>query len=295
LKRTNGAVVSPSGMGAHSWMPMSYSPQTGLVYVPAMNNPEIMAAAGTGAMNDMHDPPEDKLPFKGTLLAWDPIKEQARWEHDVGPPFEAGILSTAGNLVFQGTTAGHFDAYRADTGEKLWSFPTGSSILAAASTVEIDGTQLILVAAGSGSMVGIDSTNYAIGPTRLLAFSLNGTAQLPASNKGREPFPKPPAPEADAALANQGQNIFYGSGCVYCHGLGLDIGPGSVPDLRRINAATYALFSQIVRGGLYKDVGMPVFADTIREDELPALKAYIINEAWKHYRAQSGSGIRLIE
>ena len=74
-----------------------------------------------------------------------------------------------------------------------------------------------------------------------------------------------------------------------CHGLALDVGAGSVPDLRRIYAATYALFSQIVRGGLYKEAGMPVFADAVREDDLPALKAYIINEAWKNYRAQSVS------
>jgi PQQ-dependent dehydrogenase (methanol/ethanol family) len=292
LKGAAGAVVSPSGEGAHSWMPMSYSPLTGLVYIPAMNNPEISAAAGTGAINDGHDPRQDKLPFKGTLLAWDPIKEQTRWERDIGPPFEAGILSTAGNLVFQGTTAGYFNAYRADTGEKVWSFPTGSSILGAASTVEIDGTQLILVAAGSGSIVGLDTTHYAPGPTRLLAFSLNGTAHLPASNKGRGPFPKPPAPEAGAALANEGRNIYFDSGCVYCHGLALDVGPGSVPDLRRINSATFAIFSRIVRGGLYKEAGMPLFADTIREDQLPALKAYIINEAWKNYRAQSDSAVR---
>ena len=75
-----------------------------------------------------------------------------------------------------------------------------------------------------------------------------------------------------------------------CHGVALDVGAGSVPDLRRINAATYSLFSQIVRGGLYKSAGMPVFADVLREDELPALKAYIINEAWKSYRAQSAAG-----
>jgi hypothetical protein len=68
-------------------------------------------------------------------------------------------------------------------------------------------------------------------------------------------------------------NIFNGRGCTYGHGVELDVGAGSVPDLRRINAATYALFSQIVRGGLFKDAGMPVFADAIREDELPALKA----------------------
>jgi len=296
LKGPQGAVVSPSDNGARNWMPMSYSPQTGLVYIPAMNSPVFMASAadGNSAVDDPYYPLEHKLPFKGTLLAWDPIKQQARWERDVGPPVEGGILSTAGNLVFQGTTAGHFNAYQADTGEKLWSFPTGSGVLAAASTVEIDGNQLILVAAGSGttSWLGLTASKLvgaATGPTRLLAFSLNGTAQLPSSTTRLEPFPKPPAPEADAALAKQGEDIFNGRGCVMCHGLAMDVGAGSVPDLRRINEVTYALFSQIVRGGLYKDAGMPVFADAIREDELPALKAYIIREAWKNYRATSAA------
>ena len=298
LKGTNGAVVSPSDNGARNWMPMSYSPQTGLMYIPAMNSPGFMASAvgGNPAADDAYYPLEHKLPFKGTLLAWDPVRQQTRWQRDVGPPVEAGILSTAGNLVFQGTSAGYFNAHRADTGDKLWSFPAGSGILAAASTVEIDGSQLILVAAGSGttSWLGLTSSKLsgkAAGPTRLLAFSLNGTAHLPASNRRPEPFPKPPAPEADAAAAKQGENIFNGRGCTYCHGVEMDVGAGSVPDLRRINAATYALFSQIVRGGLYKDAGMPVFADALSEDEVPALKAYIINEAWKNYRAQSAARI----
>jgi PQQ-dependent dehydrogenase (methanol/ethanol family) len=297
LKGTAGVLVSPSGEGAHSWMPMSYSPLTGLVYIPAMTYPAFMAAAGEGkaAVEDAYYALEHKLTAKGTLLAWDPIKQQARWERDIGPPVEGGILSTAGNLVFQGTSSGYFNAYRADTGDKLWSFPTGSAILAAASTVEIDGTQLILVAAGSGTTSGFGAAmanmmGKAAGPSRLLAFSLDGTAHLPPSNNSRQPFPKPPAPEADAALAEQGRNVFDEGRCGMCHGLALDVGAGSVPDLRRINAATYSLFSQIVRGGLYKSAGMPVFADVLREDELPALKAYIINEAWKSYRAQPAAG-----
>jgi quinohemoprotein ethanol dehydrogenase len=294
LKGTAGAVVSPSGEGAHSWMPMSYSPQTGLVYIPVLNYPEFMAAAGEGkaAVGDAYYALGHKLTSKGTLLAWDPVKQQARWERDIGPPVEGGILSTAGNLVFQGTTTGYFNAYRADTGDKLWSFPAASGILAAASTVEIEGTQMILIAAGSGTTSGFGAAmanlmGQAAGPTRLLAFSLNGTAHLPPSTHTRQPFTKPPAPEADAALAAQGRNVFDEGGCGMCHGSDLDVGAGSVPDLRRINAGTYALFSQIVRGGLYKNAGMPVFADVIREDELPALKAYIINEAWKSYRARS--------
>jgi quinohemoprotein ethanol dehydrogenase len=296
LMGAQGAVVSPSDNGARNWMPMSYSPQSGLAYIPAMNSPGFMAraAGGNPAADDPYYPLKHKLPFKGTLLAWDPVKQQTRWQRDVGPPVEGGILSTAGNLVFQGTTAGYFNAYRADTGEKLWSFPTGSGILAAASTVEIDGSQLILIAAGSGttSWIGLTSSTLsgkAAGPARLLAFSLNGTAHLPPANNSLQPFSKPPAPQADAVLAKQGENIFNDRGCSYCHGVELDVGAGSVPDLHRINAASYALFSQIVRGGLYKDAGMPVFADALSEEELPALKAYIINEAWKKYRAQSAA------
>jgi mono/diheme cytochrome c family protein len=65
-------------------------------------------------------------------------------------------------------------------------------------------------------------------------------------------------------------------------------GIGSVPDLRRINSARLSLFSEIVRGGLLKANGMPIFADTVREEDLPALKAYIMSEAWRAYSAQKG-------
>jgi PQQ-dependent dehydrogenase (methanol/ethanol family) len=296
LKGTQGAVVSPSDTGAHSWMPMSYSPQTGLVYIPTMESPAFSASAegGKPARYDGYYALKHNLTSKGTLLAWDPIKQHARWQRDIGPPVEGGILSTAGNLVFQGTTTGYFNAYRADTGKRLWSFPTESAVLAAASTVEIDGTQMILVAAGSGTTSGFGAAvrnemGRAAGPSRLLAFSLMGTAHLPPSSRHSEPFPKPPAPQPEPALARQGQNIFNQTGCGMCHGFELDVGEGSVPDLRRINAITYGRFSQIVRGGLYEAAGMPVFADAVREDQLPALQAYIINEAWKSYRGQSAT------
>jgi quinohemoprotein ethanol dehydrogenase len=152
--------------------------------------------------------------------------------------------------VFQGTTDGYFHAYRADTGEKLWSFFTGSSILGAPSVVEIDGQQLILVAAGSGSTSAVGfATQFAGkagGPARLLAFALNGKAHLPASRTSDEVFPKPPAPEPDLFLAKQGKVIWDNNGCELCHGFQVIGGLGSVPDLRRMNSVRYELFSQIV-------------------------------------------------
>ncbi len=99
-----------------------------------------------------------------------------------------------------------------------------------------------------------------------------------------ETFPQPPAPLADASLIAKGKTVWDENGCELCHGVGAIGGLGSVGDLRRTNAATYGLFAQIVRGGLYKDAGMPVFADTITDEDLPALEAYLISVAWQAYR-----------
>ena len=222
-------------------------------------------------------------------MAWDPVNQQARWTREIGPPYEGGTLATAGNLVFQGTTTGYFNAYRADTGKTLWSFFASSGILGAPSTVQIDGQQVVLVAAGSGSTA---ATNFAkkfsgdiAGPARLLAFSLTGTAELPKYTRTLESFPEPPVAPAELALVAQGKGIWDANGCELCHGFQVIGGLGSVTDLRQLNSARLELFSQFVRGGLLKDAGMPVFADSIREDELPALKAYIMSQAWKEYRA----------
>ncbi|MGE3599232.1 MAG: PQQ-dependent dehydrogenase, methanol/ethanol family [Dehalococcoidia bacterium] len=293
------SVVSPSPMGARNWMPMSYSPKTGFVYIPTTDYPaelEVDRANLIGGLNiDFFYGLTHGLPFKGSMVAWDPVKQVARWRLDVGRPYQGGALSTAGNLVFQGTSSGRFNAYRADTGERLWSFETGSGILGGASTVEIGGEQMVLVAAGSGSTSSVvfapGFSDRTEGPPRLLAFSLRGKAQLPPVPKPDAlPLPEPPLPDPNAALARQGRTIWDLNGCELCHGVRAAGGLGSIPDVRRLTAAKYELFAQIVRGGLFKTNGMPVFADAIREDQLPALKAYILEQAWRGYREQQHEG-----
>jgi mono/diheme cytochrome c family protein len=120
----------------------------------------------------------------------------------------------------------------------------------------------------------------------LLAFSLGGTATLPRTTQSARPYEKPAAPQPKAALARAGKAVWDANGCEICHGVGVVGGIGSVPDLRRINSARLSLFSEIVRGGLLKANGMPIFADSIAESDLPALKAYIVNESWRAYRNQ---------
>lgn len=293
-KGKQGAIVEPSVLGAHSWMPMSYSPLTGLVYIPVGDFPSWL---GINPDNQVAHADADQYwglkhgRWKGQLVAWDPVRQQKRWVVDTGHPYEGGTLATAGNLVFQGHTDGRFVAYDATSGQEVWSYDTGSAILGAPSTVEVDGEQLVLVPVGSGTTSALGfaplmAGSATSGPPRTLAFSLGGSAQIPRVTRMVEPFAKPSMPMPDAALVKAGKEVWEGNGCEICHGIQAIGGIGSVPDLRRISPARLALFSEIVRGGLLKANGMPIFADTIREEDLPALKAFLISEAWRAYRGQ---------
>ena len=95
-----------------------------------------------------------KNPAFGRLLAWDPVKQKEAWRVEHVAPWNGGTLTTAGNLVFQGTADGRFVAYNATTGEKLWESPTGTGVVAAASTYMLDGKQYVSIAVGWGGVFG---------------------------------------------------------------------------------------------------------------------------------------------
>ena len=290
LHKDGTAVVTPSAWGAHNWMSMSYNPGTGLVYIPAMETSQFWSMKD-GETDELYALTH-QLPFKGVLVAYDPVRQKVRWQQDVGAPYEGGTLTTGGNLVFQGTTQGDFVAYRADTGDKVWSKSVGSGILGAPSTVQIDGEQLILVPAGSGTTSALGNIRRygggTSGPARLLAFKLDGVVQLPTlPAEAANVFPQPPRPRPKADLAAKGRVAFYSNTCDLCHGEEAVGGPGSVPDLRKASAETHDLFAAIVLGGLRKDKGMPVFQGAISPEELNALQAYILQQAWRAYDAQS--------
>ena len=124
--------------GGHNWWPMSYSPLTGLVYLPLH---DVKA----------HRVAPNEFPEEGKLLAWDPVSESARWVVEQPIATNSGVLSTAGNLVFQGEGTGEFAAYAADSGKKVWSIRTGSAIHSVPVTFAVKGEQYILVPVGWGS------------------------------------------------------------------------------------------------------------------------------------------------
>ena len=146
--------VFPGANGAHNWHASSYYPRHGLLYLPMIELPGYFTA-NDGMMGASFEPlgyrPDDDIPpSMGHLLAWDPVGRVARWRVDHALPFNGGVLSTSGNLVFQGSGEGNFNAYDAESGVKLWSIDTDSAIQSNPVSYLASGEQYIAVTTGLG-------------------------------------------------------------------------------------------------------------------------------------------------
>lgn len=294
------AMVNPGPVGIHNWHAMSFSDKTRLMYIPITDVTvlyamwETTAALGGDTFTDyyagMSDP---KIQHRmGRLIAWDPEAKKERWGVDLEVGTNGGVLSTAGNLVFQGNGSGQVVAYRANNGEKLWSYYTGSAIQAAPSTVEIDGQQMVLVAVGDGGGIGLSVPRYTStpkvrGPSRLLAFQIGGKDTM-STESPPIVFPKPPLPRRAAEQVEKGRQLYTANACDYCHGPGAERWTMSVPDLRRASSATHAEFLGVVIGGSRSPKGMPRF-DTMSVEDGEAIRAFILDRAWAAYDAQNAA------
>lgn len=287
------SLVYPNIYGGHSWQPMSYSPGTGLVYIPALDFPtrfiiDPQAMMG-GVMIDLYgyDPHDPARPQDiGKLIAWDPVTQTQRWAVDYPYPFNGGVLSTAGGLVFQGTTTGELRAYDADVGGEKWSVKLGSAIQAAPVTYLYEGEQHVLVAAGWGGAPRTQIPEYAAafdarGPSRLFAFKLNGEGQLPLL-KDTIVLPEPPVPAtASSEILEKGKRLFEVMSCSLCHGQNaMGNRGGSIPDLRYMNSAAYEKWFDTVLKGERSMLGMIAFEQYMDEEDAEAIRAYVISQAW---------------
>jgi mono/diheme cytochrome c family protein len=191
-------------------------------------------------------------------------------------------MTTAGNLLFQGNADGRFVAYAADSGEQIWSVQTGSAINASAATYSMDGTQYVLIPVGAGGGLQykypqMHSTERSMGPTRLMAFTLDGGAKMPEAVTSYPPLPEQPSLEAGAESIASGKTL-YKNNCRFCHGNeAIARFAGSVPDLRYSNADTHATWQAIVIGGSRNSTGMP--AMDIEVDEAEAIRNYVLSLA----------------
>jgi quinohemoprotein ethanol dehydrogenase len=270
----------PNFWGAHSWNPMAFHPGLGLSYIPVIDLPTAIDNEGNSEEVVMLTEVDGKPHVPGKLVAFDPATQSIRWSVNHALPYNGGLMTTGGNLVFQGDAEGRFVAYAADSGEELWAVQTGSAINAAPASYAVDDTQYVLIPIGvSGGLQyrypEMHAAAQVKGPVRLMAFSLSGDADMPDPGSGYPPLPDQPALEATAEEIETGKEL-YATDCTGCHGSnGVARFGGSVPDLRYANAETHATWHGIVIGGARASNGMPGVEIDIEESE--AILNYILS------------------
>jgi len=302
-------VVTPSYLGGHNWHPMSYSPDTGLVYIPVLDfaanygQPDDFqyrpgaANVGTdgiiGSLPDSQAERDALRPLmKGRLLAWDPRTQQEAWRVEHSGPWNGGTLVTAGNLVFQGTADGKFVAFTADKGQKVWEFPTQTGVVAPAMTYEIDGQQYVSINVGWGGAYALVFGEYVQAESlpnvsRVLTFKLGADGQLPAVNWRPSVVFNPPERRADAEAEREGFAL-YQELCMGCHGLNAVSGL-IIPDLRG-SAWLHDPdgWNSVVREGLFAKSGMANLSAFLDRQQSEAIRAYIIQQAWRGKELRDG-------
>jgi PQQ-dependent dehydrogenase (methanol/ethanol family) len=293
-------LIWPAPVGAHNWQPMSFSPKTGLMYIPVQNLPGFYSALGkadygvgrwnTGVdLSGSRDPASwvtaeastDALVY-GELVAWDPAKQQRAWAVTHKYASNGGILSTAGDLVFQGTREGLFAAYDSRNGKALWQYQSSSAVLAGPISYKLDGEQYIAVAQGRGGALAMANgrrlKREAVNHNRLLVFKLgdfNRTRKMPNTelstilSLGHEVIASDQEIEQGAVL--------YGQNCSVCHGISAK-GNGVIPDLRYMNEQTHSEFVAIAFGGVLAHKGMVGFHKTLSVDDIGHIHDYLDSE-----------------
>ncbi|MFT4712370.1 MAG: PQQ-dependent dehydrogenase (methanol/ethanol family) [Candidatus Azotimanducaceae bacterium] len=296
------ALVMPGPAGGHNWHPMSYSPDTGLVYIPTIEmvypfipDTEYEYLPGhwnTGedreALGRMADSAFTAFKFcsPNQLTAWDPVRQEKVWQNRFETVTNGGVLSTAGGLVFHGNGTGDFSAYADDTGDLLWKMRAPTAVMAAPVTYKVDGDQYILVMAGAGGIFGMnfDSLDYENDGT-MLAFKLNGSASMPARIMKEG---KVDASLKEVSLSYEGMSdeeidegwSLYNLNCLVCHGAAAK-SSGLLPDLRHSSKETHEAWAAIVIGGMLKDRGMASFADVLTIEQAEKIHGYVVRQAIK--------------
>jgi quinohemoprotein ethanol dehydrogenase len=280
----------PGPYGAHNWHPMSFNPETGLVYLPAQQIPltlmddkswkfnvnapgALHSALGWNTAKHINAEPPKAKPF-GRLIAWDPVQHREVWRQEQISPWNGGTLTTAGNLVFQGTADARFVAYNARTGAKLWETPTGTGVVAAPATFEVDGKQYVSIAAGWGGVYGVaQRATDRKGPGTVYTFALGGTAKAPEFVAYQQGALLKDV-KYDPAQVQPGTQL-YVSNCAVCHGVpGVDRG-GNVPNLGYSATEVIADLDKFLFKGPHVERGMPDFTGKLKSEDIEKIKAFI--------------------
>ena len=293
------AMVSPGPLGAHNWYPMTFSPQTGLAYIPALEassyykhddafqfrertwNTGVAFSLSREGANAKTVAEAAKSKGGAMLIAWDPVAQREVWRVNYERAGNGGLLSTGGGLVFQGSVDGRFNAYAADTGARLWSKDVQNAIHGGPVTFELDGEQYVAALAGIGGVAvagGLGGSQNRSAFGRVVAFKLGGKAELPAliSNAARRP---PDVRRANAQGDIEAGRRNYDRVCMACHGMDAR-SVTAIPDLRYSNAIVdRETFKSIVIDGARADKGMVGFGSTLTPAQAEEIRAYLVSLA----------------
>ena len=154
----DGTRVWPSVAGGNNWYSPTYNPKTNLFYVAVreagsvyfIGDPEYKEGEQFNGGGFRSVPSEQEW---GAVTAFDPATGDKKWEHKLFSPPWAGLLSTAGNLVFGSTTEGQVFALHASTGKPLWKFQAGGAARSNPISYSVDGKQYVAVAMGNSLYV----------------------------------------------------------------------------------------------------------------------------------------------
>ena len=306
-------LLFPAAVGAHGWQPMSFSPRTGLVYIPVIDAAMVYVdtsrrRAGLIEGNfdlafffpEDYDPkslesllgplpslrslsPGGKPPVsRGFIRAVDPLSGRIVWEQQTNSIWDGGILSTGGNLVVRGDAAGFLNVYAADSGKLLKRIDVGSSIMAAPMAYRVNGTQYISVMAGYGGGVLFlpfpenSAPHKYENDGRIITFRLDGGETPKPALATDRPHDPPPPREGGAATIAQGE-VLYNRYCSRCH----SFGRGLLPDLRQLPRTTHSIFYEVVLRGVYQAKGMARWDDVLSTEDAHAIHAYLVDQAWQ--------------
>ena len=318
-------LIFPGMAGAHNWQPMSFDPASKLAFIPTIEEPMIYVESGKrpaglvegtftvpGLVPEVYDPNALKSLFgplptlaalahgitapaatRGMLRALDTTTGKVVWEHSSASGWDGGVLSTAGNLVFQGDAHGTLNVYASDTGKMLAKLDVGTSIMAAPMSYSIGGTQYVAVLAGYGG----GNMGYPF-PPESAAFRYGNAGRVVAFRLGGGPVPKPPvfvdppfeepaARPTDALAVARGE-ILYNRFCARCHVFGRAV----LPDLRRMAPGTHELYAEIVLKGAYQAKGMARWDDVLSPADAESILAYIDEQTWQAYDADRAAAKR---
>jgi quinohemoprotein ethanol dehydrogenase len=321
-------MVYPSWAGGHSWPPMSFSPQTGLVYIPAIDAPSVWIdlSRKDGKVNaingffttlglfpdDTYDaqalkpyfgPMPDREGLEASrevklvrelIRAWDPRAQKLIWEHETSSGrrgYDGGVMSTGGNLVVQGRGNGELWVYAADTGKVLKTIETGSHMMAAPMTYAVNGIQYIAIQAGyGGTGMGVGSI-----PPTSAALKYENRNRILAFKLDGGAVPKPPArkikpfPEPPVRRSSAAEIEAGEIKFIEQCSRCHTLAPNITPDLRKMRPEVHDLFNEIVLRGVFSARGMASFADILGADDAENIHAYLIDQSWQAFRHQEAN------